>query len=619
MDKKDQVTPEKPQKKPITHSLRTFAVVIIILIVYALGLQVTEVDLETPKEAKRQSQLTNIVRGLANPRLVEYEEERLEIDLPILMPCKEEVEIPAVDKTGRHLEISSDCVALGEEVTVTGQGFKPGETVYLFFVPEAPSIHEQIELRLADAPIEVEDDGTFSYTVEMRSDRPSDEPQLIRAVVKIREGLPSPSDTLKDTIDKIVETVFLALIATTLGTILAIPISFLAARNLMINLVSPFGSIMSSVLLAPFGFALGSTLLSWAKKLVAAVADSVGIAVLVLALILCMAGIWLLWKLLQKPAAGRRANLQQGLISLGVAILAVLALGAFARIGIVVGLALKPALGPFGFLGNAIFIAGDFIEVILPTLGGLVGLFLLSSVAGSIANKTLGTVPKPVARLYTVIVATLAAALLAGLVAASIAWLYEIENRTAFILAPALVVGAMMFVASLFTKTDHPVPIGMIVYNLTRTTLNALRSIEPLIMVVAFAVWVGIGPFAGVMALALHTIASLGKLYSEQVENILTGPVEAITATGANFLQTIVYAVIPQIIPSYTAFTIYRWDINVRMSTIIGFGGGGGIGFLVQQNLNLLKYRDASVQMIAIAIIVATLDYASAKVRERII
>jgi phosphonate transport system permease protein len=146
-----------------------------------------------------------------------------------------------------------------------------------------------------------------------------------------------------------------------------------------------------------------------------------------------------------------------------------------------------------------------------------------------------------------------------------------------------------------------------------------LRSIEPLIMVVAFAVWVGIGPFAGVLALTLHTIASLGKLYSEQVENISHGPIEAVTATGANSLQTIIYAVIPQIIPPYIAFTIYRWDINVRMSTIIGFAGGGGIGFLLQQNLNLLKYRQASVQMIAIAIVVATLDYVSARIREKIV
>ena len=71
--------------------------------------------------------------------------------------------------------------------------------------------------------------------------------------------------------------------------------------------------------------------------------------------------------------------------------------------------------------------------------------------------------------------------------------------------------------------------------------------------------------------------------------------------------------------PPYISFTIYRWDINVRMSTIIGFGGGGGIGFLVQQNINLLKYRQASVQMIAIAIVVASLDYASAEIRKRFI
>ena len=115
----------------------------------------------------------------------------------------------------------------------------------------------------------------------------------------------------------------------------------------------------------------------------------------------------------------------------------------------------------------------------------------------------------------------------------------------------------------------------MVIYYFTRTIFNVQRAIEPLILAIVFVVWVGIGPFAGVLALTLHTIAALGKLYSEQVENIAQGPIEAVTATGANRLQTIVYAVIPQIVPPYIAFTIYRWDINVRMSTIIGFAGGG--------------------------------------------
>ena len=103
---------------------------------------------------------------------------------------------------------------------------------------------------------------------------------------------------------------------------------------------------------------------------------------------------------------------------------------------------------------------------------------------------------------------------------------------------------------------------------------------------------------------------------SEQVESIQEGPLEAVTATGATRLQTIVYAVIPQIVPPYISFTLYRWDINVRMSTIIGFAGGGGIGFLLQQNINLLQYRQASVQMLAIAVVVASLDYLSAAIRE---
>jgi phosphonate transport system permease protein len=215
--------------------------------------------------------------------------------------------------------------------------------------------------------------------------------------------------------------------------------------------------------------------------------------------------------------------------------------------------------------------------------------------------------------------AVLAGAILFGLLAAFIVWLYELSNPLYAIGLPAAVGGILLGIAAVLLAPDYPMPTGMILYYVSRTILNALRAIEPLIMAIVFVVWVGIGPFAGVLALTLHTIASLGKLYSEQVENIAEGPIEAVTATGANRLQTIIYAVMPQIVPPYIAFTIYRWDINVRMSTIIGFAGGGGIGFLLQQNLNLLKYRQASVQMIAIALVVASLDYISAKIREKIV
>jgi len=174
------------------------------------------------------------------------------------------------------------------------------------------------------------------------------------------------------------------------------------------------------------------------------------------------------------------------------------------------------------------------------------------------------------------------------------------------------------FIASLFYKPSDAVPSGLIIYYVSRTIFNALRSVEALVMAIVFVVWVGIGPFAGSLALALHTIASLAKLYSEQVESIMAGPLEAIQATGANRLQTIIYAVVPQIVPPYISCTMYRWDINVRMSTIIGFVGGGGIGFLLQQNINLLNYRDASAQMIAIAIVVSIMDYISSVMREKV-
>lgn len=162
-------------------------------------------------------------------------------------------------------------------------------------------------------------------------------------------------------------------------------------------------------------------------------------------------------------------------------------------------------------------------------------------------------------------------------------------------------------------------PISVAIYYIVRTILNVLRSVEPLIMAIIFVVWVGLGPFAGVLALAVHSIAALGKLYSEVVESIDPGPIEAVTSTGANRLQTIVYAVVPQIVPPYLAFTIYRWDINVRMSTIIGFVGGGGLGYLLQQWIRLLMYKEAGAAVWAIVFVVAIMDFASAKAREKMI
>jgi len=162
-------------------------------------------------------------------------------------------------------------------------------------------------------------------------------------------------------------------------------------------------------------------------------------------------------------------------------------------------------------------------------------------------------------------------------------------------------------------------PVTYAIYLVVRTLLNILRSIESLIIAIVFVVIVGLGPFAGMLALALHSVAALGKLYSEVIEGIDPGPIEAIRATGANWLQVVRYAVIPQIIPPFTAFTIYRWDINVRSATVIGLVGGGGIGFLLIELIRINNMRGVSAVFIAIAVIVIVLDYVSAKVRERLV
>ncbi len=158
-----------------------------------------------------------------------------------------------------------------------------------------------------------------------------------------------------------------------------------------------------------------------------------------------------------------------------------------------------------------------------------------------------------------------------------------------------------------------------VIYYAMRGFFNIVRSVEPMIFGIVFVVWVGLGSFAGMLALMVHSIAALGKLFSEVVEHIDPGPVEALTATGANRLQVVRYAVVPQVVPEFVSFAVYRWDINVRMSTIIGFVGGGGIGFRLSEWIRLSAYRQVATAVIGIALVVMALDYISAQVRRRIV
>jgi phosphonate transport system permease protein len=157
-----------------------------------------------------------------------------------------------------------------------------------------------------------------------------------------------------------------------------------------------------------------------------------------------------------------------------------------------------------------------------------------------------------------------------------------------------------------------------IIYTIIRTFLNITRSIEPLIWAIIFSVWVGIGPFAGMLALMFHTLSSLTKQYSELIESTSEGPIEGMKATGANSVQIVWFAIVPQVILPYIAFTIYRWDINVRMATVIGLVGGGGIGTLLIQYQGQALWREVGTLALLIVVVVWTMDTLSAYIREAI-
>ena len=154
---------------------------------------------------------------------------------------------------------------------------------------------------------------------------------------------------------------------------------------------------------------------------------------------------------------------------------------------------------------------------------------------------------------------------------------------------------------------------------LVRSFLNIVRAVDTVIWGLIVIVWVGLGTFAGVIALTIHSMAALAKLYSEEIEHIDPGPVEAVTATGANLLQMMRYAVVPQIIPSFLAYTLLRWDINMRAATIVGFVAGGGIGFFVIETIRMGGYREYAAALWAVAIVIIVVDYISARWRASIL
>ena len=156
-------------------------------------------------------------------------------------------------------------------------------------------------------------------------------------------------------------------------------------------------------------------------------------------------------------------------------------------------------------------------------------------------------------------------------------------------------------------------------YFVIRRFLDFCRGFNEFVMALIFVAVIGLGPFAGVLALAIHTFGILGKVFSEAIETIDPGQVEAVMASGAGAIQVVVFAVLPQVMPLMVSYSLLRFESNVRSATILGFCGAGGIGFLMFDKLNGYLYREVATMMIMVIISVCIIDYLCGKLRSHFI
>lgn len=154
-----------------------------------------------------------------------------------------------------------------------------------------------------------------------------------------------------------------------------------------------------------------------------------------------------------------------------------------------------------------------------------------------------------------------------------------------------------------------------VIYYIARTITIFFRAIPEFIMAMILVIAVGFGALPGVLALGFHTMGFLAKFYAEEMEHVSTGPIEALKATGANQYQIIMFAIVPQVIPSFVGFTMYILDRNIRMATMLGIVGAGGIGYRLQSAFRMFQYREVSAIIIIIFITIYLIDVISSKLR----
>jgi phosphonate transport system permease protein len=214
-------------------------------------------------------------------------------------------------------------------------------------------------------------------------------------------------------------------------------------------------------------------------------------------------------------------------------------------------------------------------------------------------------------------------------------WMWDFVRRMVppdLRVLPAALVGAVATIEIALLGTGLAaalaVPLGFLsarnvapptLYYGVRTALNFFRSIDTLVYALLFVAAVGLGPFPGMLAVVAYTTTSLAKLYSETIEGIEPGPVDAIRATGATRLQVLRFGILPQVLPLFLSYVLYRFESNVRAATVLGFVGAGGIGLYLQTYLRMIDYPAASTVLLVTVVMVMLVDFASARIRARLV
>ncbi|MDB5597293.1 MAG: putative phosphonate transport system permease protein htxC phnE [Hyphomicrobiales bacterium] len=178
-------------------------------------------------------------------------------------------------------------------------------------------------------------------------------------------------------------------------------------------------------------------------------------------------------------------------------------------------------------------------------------------------------------------------------------------------------VGAIIAVPLCLCAATNTAPVGGL-YIAARSLLNVLRGIDSFVFALLFVAAVGLGPFAGVLGIALHSAGSIAKLWSETIETVERGPVDAATMSGAGRLKIIVHALLPDVLPALASSVLYIWEFNLRASTVLGIVGAGGIGQELKSSIDLLDFPRVLAILLIVLAMVTFVDQVSAMVRRRL-